>query len=543
MNIRIVRIPAAVAILLLAASSAVLAQRVMTAPRGETVSQGPKLPASERPIDLAGRWVVRLDPGDKGVSERWFEKALAKDQVKAVRLPGSLAENGLGDDVTVETKWTGGIVDKSWFTAPEYAPYRVPGNIKVPFWLNPVKHYVGPAWYQREFAVPKSWRGRRIVLSLERCHWETRLWIDGQEAGSADSLSTPHEYDLTRFAKPGTHRVVIRVDNRIKDIDVGENAHSVSDHTQSNWNGIVGRIALTPGSSLIIDQVRVEPDIAARKIKVTATLVNGTGRPQTGNIVLTAGRINAPGTAAIPPLYVRFAAAEGRSETSLDYPLGGDAVLWDEFAPNVYALTVSVRGLVPNVRDEQTVRFGLREFKAQGTRFAVNGRPIFLRGTLECAIFPKTGYPPMTGDEWRRIFLAAKAHGLNHIRFHSWCPPEAAFDAADEAGLYIYVECPLWAEVGEGKPIDAWLYAESERIIKAYGNHPSFCMFAYGNEPAGKNQARFLGDFVNHWKNKDRRRVYTSGAGWPQIPESDFHVMAEPRLQRWGEGLNSILNG
>ncbi len=131
--------------------------------------------------------MVRLDPDDKGVSERWFEKALAKDLVKVVRLPGSLAENGLGDDVTVETKWTGGIVDKSWFTAPEYAPYRAPGNVKVPFWLNPVKHYVGPAWYQREFAIPKAWRGRRIVLSLERCHWETRLWIDGQEAGSAEA--------------------------------------------------------------------------------------------------------------------------------------------------------------------------------------------------------------------------------------------------------------------------------------------------------------------------------------------------------------------
>ncbi|MCX6559855.1 MAG: hypothetical protein NTZ26_05010, partial [Candidatus Aminicenantes bacterium] len=432
------------------------------------------------PGDLSGHWMMRLDPADKGLVERWFEKTLPVDLIKVVRLPGSLTEAGMGDDVTVDTKWTGGIVDKSWFTAPEYAPYRKPGSIKVPFWLNPTKHYVGPAWYQREISVPKSWKGRRILLTLERVHWETKVWVDGNEAGTCDSLSTPHDYDLTRLGLPGRHRLLIRVDNRIKEIDVGENAHSVSDHTQTNWNGIVGRITLAAGSALYIDEVRVDPDVPGRKARVTVALVNATGRVHTGNMVLTASRPNAPGTAPVAPLYVRFSAAEGRSETSVDYPLGPDAALWDEFSPSVYALTVSVRGLVAAIQDDKTIRFGLREFKAQGTRFLVNGRPVFLRGTLECCIFPKTGYPPMTQDEWWRICQVAKAHGLNHIRFHSWCPPEAAFDAADEAGIYLYVECPLWAEIGDGKPIDAWLYKESERIVKAYGNHPSFCMMSYG---------------------------------------------------------------
>ncbi|MDD8026387.1 MAG: beta-galactosidase [Acidobacteriota bacterium] len=523
---------------------------ILTAPAAPTVPAKAAEPVgttsgtsvADKPADVSGSWLLRLDPADKGLAERWFEKPLPYKLTKIMQLPGSLAERKLGEDITVDTAWTGGIVDKSWFSAPEYAPYRMPGAVKVPFWLNPIKHYVGPAWYQKDVAFPKSWKGRRVVLSLERCHWETRLWIDGAEVGTNDSLSTPHEYDLTRFAKPGSHRLLIRIDNRIRDIAVGENAHSVSDHTQTNWNGIVGNMALTAGSMLYIDAVRVDPDVPGRKAKVTVQIVNDTGRPHTGNIVLLASRVDTPGAGSAAPLYIRFTAAEGRSETSVDYPLGSDAVLWDEFSPGVYALNVSLRGLTPEVRDDRTVRFGLRDFKAQGTRFTVNGRPVFLRGTVECCVFPKTGYPPMMGDEWRRIFLTAKAHGLNHIRFHSWCPPEAAFAAADEAGLYLYVECPLWAEIGEGKPVDAWLYKESERIIKAYGNHPSFCLMSAGNEPAGKSQARFLGDFVNSWRNKDRRRAYTSGAGWPSIPENDFHVLAEPRIQRWGEGLNSIIN-
>ena len=117
----------------------------------------------------------------------------------------------------------------------------------------------------------------------------------------------------------------------------------------------------------------------------------------------------------------------------------------------------------------------MREFKSEGTQFTINGRKTYLRGTLECAIFPKTGYPPTDVKEWERILKVAKAHGLNHLRFHSWCPPEAAFEAADRVGVYYHVECGAWATVGDGKPQDEFLRQEADRILKAYGNHPSFC--------------------------------------------------------------------
>jgi hypothetical protein len=128
------------------------------------------------------------------------------------------------------------------------------------------------------------------------------------------------------------------------------------------------------------------------------------------------------------------------------------------------------------------------------------------------------------------------------MRFHSWCPPEAAFAAADEAGFYLQVEVCMWTRVGDGKPLDRWLYDESERIIRAYGNHPSLCMMAAGNEPAGEKKDRWLGDFVSYWKKKDDRRLYTGAAAWPQIPENDYHNLYGPRIQSWGAGLESIIN-
>jgi len=490
-------------------------------------------------INLAGPWKFKIDSTDVGVKERWFLANLPE----TVLLPGSMAQNGKGDDVSVNTKWTGGIVDQSWFTAKKYEKYRQPGNVKVPFWLNPVKSYVGAAWYQKNVVIPQEWQGKHITIFLERCHWETELWVDGRQVGMQNSLGTPHEYDLTKYLTPGKHRITIRIDNRIKEIDVGRNAHSVTDHTQTNWNGIVGRIELRAHPPIHIVNVSVIPHIHLKSVTVRVRLESiPTGFP--GGILRLSAKPTARTSQRRPVEASYLMPSSGHNSVTHDVELkmGPDALLWDEFKPNLYTLDVTFDGGDKGFQDKRTVQIGLREFRTDGTQFSINGRPVFLRGTLECAIFPKTGYASTDIREWTRIFKICKAYGLNHVRFHSWCPPEAAFDAADREGIYLYVECCAWTKVGEGKPIDTWLYEESERIVAVYGNHPSFCMMSYGNEPSGTNQSKFLGEFVKYWKQKDPRRVYTSGAGWPQIPENDFHVTDAPRIQLWGAGLTSIIN-
>ena len=122
-------------------------------------------------ISLAGRWAFKLDPKDAGEQEKWYAGKLTD----SIKLPGSTAENGYGNDPSIETKWTGQIVDKSWFTDDKYENYRQAGSVKVPYWLTPIKHYVGPAWYQKQVDVPQSWSDKRITLLLERCHWETKI--------------------------------------------------------------------------------------------------------------------------------------------------------------------------------------------------------------------------------------------------------------------------------------------------------------------------------------------------------------------------------
>ena len=290
-------------------------------------------------ISLAGQWRFQLDRENAGIREQWFERSLPDK----IRLPGSLPAQGIGDDVSVETKWTGDIVDKSWFTAPEYAEYRKPGNIKVPFWLQPEKYYVGAAWYQRDIEIPPDWQGKRVVLTLERPHWETRVWVDGRQLGSNNSLSTPHEYDLGTALAPGKHRLTIRVDNGLV-VDVGVNSHCVTDHTQGNWNGIVGDISLRATPAVWIEDVQVYPQVATKSVVVRGKIGNATGQAGQGTVSLLVGLKATPkGRRELVGRFdpdkqmpVTWDERGGSFEATL--PVGGvkDPQTWDEFNPELY---------------------------------------------------------------------------------------------------------------------------------------------------------------------------------------------------------------
>lgn len=491
-----------------------------------------------RTIDLSGEWQFRIDSLDVGVSEKWF----IQDFSETVKLPGSMVENDKGLDISLDTKWTGGIMNPEWYKDPNYAPYFDSANIRFPFWLQPLKKYTGAAWYQKIVTVPEDWKGKPIFLELERPHWQSTVWVNGAIVDSRNSLATPHVYEITELINAGENRISIRIDNRTDKIDVGENSHSITDHTQTNWNGMVGKLNLSVRNDIYIRHVDVFTNIETKSIEIKSTVMNSSPEEEEISIPVYARLKNS--AIKTRKKDFKFSLAPGENIIKMNYEMGDDALLWDEFNPNVYQLVLQLKS--KSGTDEVTKDFGMREFNVKGTRLAINGKPVFLRGTLECAIFPKTGYPSTDADYWKKIYSAVKAHGLNHVRFHSWCPPEVAFEEADEMGVYLQVECSSWAnqstQLGSGFPVDNYVWDESKRIVEAYGNHPSFVMMAYGNEPGGPNYTEFLTKFVNFWKEKDNRRVYTAAAGWPVIEANQYHSISEPRIQRWGEELNSIIN-
>ncbi len=488
---------------------------------------------AQKSMSLAGLWDLAL--GDSVYND-------------VVELPGSLLTNGKGVPVSTGTRWTGSLYDSSYYHNPFMQPYRrtpeqaaepAAPAMKLPFFLTPATHYVGNAWYRRTLYLPADWRGQRAIVFLERPHIETTLWVNGRLAGHNLSLSVPHQYDVTDLLRPGErNEIVVKVYNGIENVGVGQDSHSVSDQTQGNWNGIAGLMELQSiERQLYIRQLRVYPDLKQGCINVRLRLggnmellkdYDDTWRRLTLNVsVGTHGREH----------YVSQTYELKDSIAELRFNLRSRDCLytWDEFFPTVYQLTARIG----ESDDVYQTSFGMRSIEARGRQLYINDRPLFLRGTVENCCFPETGYPPTEVEPWLRIFLQCRQWGLNHVRFHSYCPPEAAFIAADQVGIYLQVEGPSWPNHGvrlrRGQVIDSYLLDESRRIIDAYGNHPSFVFMAAGNEPAG-DWVSYCNDWVAQMSQYDPTKLYCGasvGGGWAWDGGSQYHVKGGARGLDW----------
>ena len=448
---------------------------------------------STETIDLSGTWAFQLDPNNTGV-----ERQLYNRQFEAtIHLPGSVDIAGLG--------------------APQPPQlYR----------LTRTSAYVGQAWYQRQVTIPNTWQDRKITLILERCHWQTTVWINDHKIGSRNSLVAPHRYNLTDYLAPGEHTLTICVDNR-HIIDVGQWSASVTDESQTNWNGIVGTIALESQPAISIASLQIHPDYHSKTIRADVTVDNTLQSSQNGDLLFKVYSKNPKNNYAVEVRKPDIILRQGRQLLTFELPLGEDVPSWSEFDPHILQCDVTLTVLKDTHKHTASIHqtFGLRSVSIDHTKFLVNGRKIFLRGTVDAAQFPIAGHPPMDKADWISFFENYRRYGLNHVRFHSWCPPTAAFEAADKLGFYLQVEAPFWlpAEQIQNSPTQkAFMRAEVSRMLAEYGNHPSFMFLSFGNELAPDGQP-FFEELVQKVKAKDRRRLCAASMRFELHGADDFY--------------------
>jgi hypothetical protein len=484
---------------------------------------GSQLRAAET-IPLAGEWRFALDrsteqreagattpiltPGD-GITQEWFKR----DLPDRIRLPGVLQSQGYGDDISTNTPWVLGLGESWWKIQPASLRehFSQPGHVEVPFLSQPPKHYLGAAWYQRDIEIPANWQGRHFTLFLERAHWQSTVWVDDREYPANDSLGAPHISDLGVLT-PGKHRLSIRVDNRLQLPARGHlvDSHSVSDSLGAAWNGIVGKIELRATSQIWIEDVQVFPNVQKKSAIVRGRIENITGQTTT-NVVWLGIMSDFQSSLFMPSTNSTIVIPSEGTNFEIEVSATFPAVAWDEFHPVHYAVATALGN--PKWQKETLgwFPFGFREITHNDKDLLINGRPVNLRLTHDGGEFPLTGYPAMDVGSWKKIIQTCKDYGLNGIRFHSWCPPEAAFEAADELGFYLQPECGLWADFGSPL-MRQWLDAETARILAVYGNHPSFILLSPSNEP--RNYMRFTPQWAATNYAKDNRRLYSAGTGW-----------------------------
>lgn len=445
---------------------------------------------AEEQISLAGLWRFQLDPmgfGKTPGSELYLSKL-----TETIQLPGSTDEGGKGIQNIVAH------VDR----------------------LSRKFEYCGQAWYQREVVIPEDWQGKSITLSLERCHWETTVYVDGALVGSEEHLSTPNRFDLSRQLMPGVHTLTLCIDNRLK-YPMDQWNHGTTEYTQTNWNGVVGQIQLVARAQGHIQRLRLFPDLQAEQVQARMcfrpSLERGEETLQL-RLCTRDGEIITQSTHQVPVDTVATSFKVALSAKGLQK--------WDEFSPTLYSVEAIWKG--------DTIRetFGMREVTQGKHHVQVNGRNVHLRGALDCCVFPLTGYPATDVASWKRIFETVKEYGMNHIRFHSWCPPEAAFDAADEVGIYIQAELPMWIkDVGKYPARRDFFEREMYAILNEYGNHPSFILMCNGNENEG--DFNVLEDLVKKAQAHDNRRLYSASTARTHVKADQFYTSHVASKELW----------
>jgi len=283
-----------------------------------------------------------------------------------------------------------------------------------------------------------------------------------------------------------------------------------------------------------VRSVAVYPAADRRSARVVAVLGNTASAVRSGP--LTARLFKEKGDRCLAEARTEVRIAPGVGNGELTLTLAEPAEAWDEFSPARYRIEVQF-GDAAAGPDEAIAWFGFRHVDHKGSTLRINGRTVFLRGTLDCCVYPENGHPPMTQGAWERVLGVVKQYGFNHVRFHTWCPPDAAFEAADRLGLYLQPETPAWIDdwgvetvtrprgIGRDPEVVAFLRAELRRVCAAYGNHPSFVMLAIGNEFGFKNTDwACVNEMVQEIKLADPRRLYSGCTARKHLPADDYWV-------------------
>lgn len=421
------------------------------------------LVANAHTIDLSGKWKAAFPSGE----------------TSQVSIPGTLDMAGVGE------------------------PNRLVPVMEKPQLLRLTRKvsYIGPCTYSRQIEIPASMAGKSLRLKMERVLWKSSLKIDGMSIhGENKSLTTPHYFEIPPL-KAGNHTMEITIDNSQQyDISTQNLCHSYTNDTQTMWNGVLGEFTLTDIPAVELEMVKVYPDHSRGGVEVEITVNNHNKDNKKCGFTFD---VSEKASAKAPIRNkVSYKAPTGRTVFKHFVAIDG-AKSWSDLNPDLYVMNVS------DGKSSKAITFGMREVSTNGKSLLVNGRKIFLRGTLDCCIFPLTGVPPTDKEGWKKEMEILQAWGFNHIRFHSWCPPEAAFEVADSMGFYLQTELPVWSlKIGDDPQVTEFLSEEFHKMSDAYGNHPSWIMTTCGNEL--QHDFNVLNDMVKEMRDYDSRHLYAA---------------------------------
>lgn len=390
-------------------------------------------------------------------------------------------------------------------------------------------------WYRRTFRVDQP-IPEIALLKLHKTRYGTTVWLNGKLLGEHLPCFTPVEFDARAHLRQGENEVLIRL---------GANRESVPAGQPSGWDfekylftpGLYDTVEIILSGAPYIRNVQAVPDPIAKTVRVVAEIVAGAQPAEftlQTQVVTARSRAAAASPASTP---VSLAAREQRT-IEVTLPLR-DGQLWTPENPFLYELRLATGA------DAASVRFGLRSFRFDPStkRALLNEQTYFLRGSnITIDRFYEDsdrGELPWNVEWVRKLHRQIKTMNWNSLRYCIGFPPEFWYDIADEEGVLIQDEFPIWLLNREAKcpesPIAEKIIPEYAAWMRERWNHPCVVIWDAQNESATAETGKAR-DAVRHLDLSNR--PWDNGWGQPGLPTDtvESHPYLFGRVWDWKDG-------
>ena len=428
----------------------------MTTPSGLVTADTLVTLAGRAIQSLDGPWSLTLDLFGEGLDQNW--PALDEEPPGAWDTPRDYDVRG-GETVAVPSCW----------------------NLQRPEW----RYFEGIGWYTRDFDWQPERAGERVMLAVGAAAYEARIYLNGQPLGRHRGGSTPFSVELTQSLVEGRNRIQIAVDNRRLSSRIPPERFD-----WFNYGGLYREIGLVRLPPVFIREASLSlvPDGACCTVLAQVSLSDPVDGEATVSVPELGLDLRVPITAGVGSAVVAVT-----------------PILWSPATPKLYRVATRFG------TDEVVDRIGFREIRASGQQLFLNGQPLFLRGICvhedDIALGKAT-----TETDIRRRFQHARALNANFLRLAHYPHHERVARIADEEGLLLWEEIPVYWEVDFASE-DTWRDAANQlsELIRRDRNRASVILWSVGNEtPDSPERTRFLGRLAELARLADPTRLITA---------------------------------
>jgi hypothetical protein len=369
----------------------------------------------------------------------------------------------------------------------------LPQRILVPFpmesALSGIAAHHDDSWYRRTFTIPPSWSGRHVLLHFGAVDWEASVWVNGHLVGTHRGGYDPFSIDITSALAPsGVQEIVVGVSAPVDGggEPIGKQRLAPSRIFYTASSGIWQTPWLEPVPAAHVDRLVTTPDLGNDTLQVVVHAVAARGD--------TVRAVAYRGSRAV-------GSVSGAPGTTLVLPVPHPR-LWSPGDPYLYGLSVR---LLHHGRPVDAVGsyFGMRAIAVASVggvpRITLNGKPIFMLGTLDQGYWPDGIYTAPTEAALVQDLITEKALGFNAVRKHMKVEPELWYSEADRLGLLVLQDMPAMNIVTPTAAARRQFLAELHAMIATHIDHPSIVQWTPFNEGWGEFDPTGVTDDVRAW--------------------------------------------